>query len=305
MTGNSILFGNGINRLNDNNISWNRLLNTIKGRNVFNNGGLPNTMIYERVILEQPDLRGDIIKDEYETKTKISNLLEGIEPHYLYQELFKLNANNYLTTNYDYGFINSVKDIDENHLIKDHSTENIYSVRRKKIISSNGYEPKNVWHIHGEISLSPSIMLGLDHYSGSIGKINNYIKGNYEYTLNGSNVRELSIGDKFEKESFSGTSWLELFFTSNVHIVGFTLDYSEFDLWWVLNKRARMMRGSRLRQTINNRIRFYCIEIEEEKEGLLKSLNVEVIRIPTLKGKDKYFSFYENFLKNYNTHNNT
>ena len=36
-------------------------------------------------------------------------------------------------------------------------------------------------------------------------------------------------------------SWIDLFFTTNVHIIGFGLDYSEQDIWWILNKRKRYM----------------------------------------------------------------
>ena len=39
---------------------------------------------------------------------------------------------------------------------------------------------KYIWPIHGTIQHPKSIMLGLDHYCGSIGKINDYIKGKYK-----------------------------------------------------------------------------------------------------------------------------
>lgn len=42
-------FGNGINRLSENHVTWNDLLDRIKGINNFKNGQLPNTMVYERI----------------------------------------------------------------------------------------------------------------------------------------------------------------------------------------------------------------------------------------------------------------
>ena len=37
-------------------------------------------------------------------------------------------------------------------------------------------ETKEVWYAHGEVSNTKSIMLGYDHYCGSLAKINDYIK---------------------------------------------------------------------------------------------------------------------------------
>ena len=44
-----------------------------------------------------------------------------------------------------------------------------------------------------------------------------------------------------------------LFFNSDIHIVGFGFDYSEIDLWWILNKRARMMLANNSAKQIKNK----------------------------------------------------
>ena len=49
----TLFFGNGINRLSENHVTWNDLLDRIKGINNFKNGQLPNTMVYERIFLEK------------------------------------------------------------------------------------------------------------------------------------------------------------------------------------------------------------------------------------------------------------
>ncbi len=58
---NTILFGNGINRLSAVNISWGELLDIIKDSRKFKDDSLPNTMIYERVILERPSIFKDVL----------------------------------------------------------------------------------------------------------------------------------------------------------------------------------------------------------------------------------------------------
>jgi len=69
---NTIFFGNGINRLSPNNISWDELLSKIKGPRKFKDNDLPNTMIYERIILERPNKYKEILRDEFEVKQDIS-----------------------------------------------------------------------------------------------------------------------------------------------------------------------------------------------------------------------------------------
>jgi hypothetical protein len=294
---NTILFGNGINRLTPSNISWDELLIRLKGERKFNNGALPNTMIYERIILEKPNKNQKIVESESLTKFEIAELMSGIQPNKQYLELFNLDANHYLTTNYDYGFLNSVKDFNKDYESVDLSTEEVYSIRReRKIKNEVELIEKHIWHIHGEILKPSSIMLGLDHYCGSIGKIDSYIKGGYSYSKNGKRVKEESIETKFSENKFNCSSWIELFFTSNIHIVGLGLDFSEIDLWWILNKRARLKNG-KLHNVIQNEIYFYCDWISEEKAGLLESLNVTIVRKELSDSPNKYDEFYTKVAK--------
>ncbi len=297
---NTILFGNGINRLTPENISWGQLLDLIKDGRRFNDANLPNTMIYERVLLERPDIHEDVSYDEFEVKNRISELLKSLEKNKVYKEFFKLNVQNYLTTNYDYAFIDSVLDLDGINLpIHEYSTEDVYSIRRLKRISNQEEKIKLFWQLHGEIRKPATIMLGLDHYCGSIGKIDSYIKGWYRYTKDGITKDEPSIEKKFENNSFNNSSWVELFFTSDIHIVGFSFDFSEIDLWWILNKRARLKKSKSLRGKINNKIFYYCDSIDEHKKGLFESFDIEVIIDNLSNNDDKYTEYYSNLINRF------
>ena len=97
--------------------------------------------------------------------------------------------------------------------------------------------------------------------------------------------------EKIRNKQFTDSSWVELFFSSNIHIMGFSLDFAETDIWWVINRRARMMKDPDLKGRINNRICFYCHEINEQKKALLKSFNVEV-EIIALEGSERYEKHY-------------
>lgn len=297
MMKNTILFGNGINRLITTNISWSQLLDAIKGANKFKDDILPNTMIYERIVLQRLTKNKDILQDEFEVKSDIANLLADISANEVYLEIFNLRAQHYITTNYDYGFVTSILSLPEILLpIEEYSTEDVYSIRRRKRIKNSKKAEKNFWQIHGEIRKPATIMLGLDHYCGSIGKIDNYIKGNYRYVSEGKEILESSIEQKFKESSFNNSSWIELFFTSNIHILGFTFDFSEIDLWWVLNKRARMMKSNSVSSKVKNEIHFYCNEIDEQKKALFESMNVtiHVVKLPT--GSDIYVRNYRHLI---------
>jgi len=274
---NSILFGNGINNLSKNKILWSELLDRIKGDSKFENGELPNTYIYERAIFEN-QYSNDIRKTEYKIKKSISESLAKIETNDFYRLLFELNCENYLTTNYDYAFKNYILETEE-YLIENHSTEGIYSIRRQtQIFNKEKNEICKIWNIHGEISRPISIMLGLDHYCGSVSKLDAYVKGTYEFQENSKKIRVKKMSDKLKQGEFDSQSWSDLIFTTNIHIIGLSLDFSETDLWWILTKRARMIKDQKTSDLINNKIYFYAKNINEDKEELLKCINVIVVK---------------------------
>ncbi|MBL6446351.1 SIR2 family protein [Fulvivirga sp. 29W222] len=201
---NSVLFGNGLNRLSATNKSWDELLDEIKYPNEFDNGNLPNTMVYERILFERPGL-SNILEEELNVKEKIAKAYENIDAPSIYRELYSLNAQNYLTTNYDYAFRDSILD-EFDYKVLNKSTEEIYSIRRKIEIEKNGHEPTNIWHIHGEIQHPKTIMLGLDHYCGEIGKIDAFIKGRYKYSVDGKTKKLKSVKEKLILNELDGVS---------------------------------------------------------------------------------------------------
>jgi len=295
---NTIFFGNGINRLIQSNISWAGLLDKIKAGKKFEDNNLPNTMIYERIVLQKINKHDNILDDEYEVKVEIANLLENIEANDIYRDLFLLNVENYITTNYDYGFITSIKSLPEVTLpIAEYSTEDVYSIRRLKKISNTMEKKKNFWQIHGEIRRPATIMLGLDQYCGALGKTESYVKGTYSYQVDGEPVKELTIEQKFETGGFNGSSWIELIFTANIHIMGFTFDFSEVDLWWILTRRARMKKSPHSKSLIKNRIDYYCDKIDDQKKSLLESLFVNVHINPLSGNSDQYISHYRELIQ--------
>lgn len=292
----TILFGNGLNYLSKNFISWKQLLDKIKGDDLFENGKLPNTMIYERSIIGNPISFDTLTQKEEAIKKDIAKMLNGFPSNIYFEKLSRIDAQNFLTTNYDYAALEIYKS-DSDYEIVNKSTEGIYSIRRHKDINFRGKLKSKLWHIHGEIDTPPSIMLGLDHYCGSVAKMDNYIKGHYDFQVDKKLVKTPSIIEKLNDISkFDQSSWIESIFNSNVYIVGLGLDFSEIDLWWVLNKRARFKLDNETKKLIKNNVKFFSTSDDKDHSDTLKSLHIEIVSIKLDSSPDKYEKAYDNIL---------
>jgi hypothetical protein len=279
----TIFYGNGLNYLSENAIGWNDLLDRLMREKKFEMNFLPNIMAYERIRL---NWNGTSEKLPH-LKSEISELLKNQPTNNFYEEILDIDCYNYLTTNYDY----AVNKVEPNFSIKNNSTEELYSIRRNTTLDLGEIPIAKIWNIHGEIDHPKSIMLGLNHYCGSIGKIDGYLKGTYDFRYKGQKAKIKPIEEKLELNEFDGHSWIELFFNSNIHIAGFGLDFSEIDLWWILNKRARLKENSLIR----NKIIYYTkpidevtreIEVEKRRREMLEIFDVEIKTITIAKSYD-------------------
>lgn len=158
-----------------------------------------------------------------------------------------------------------------------------------------------LWNIHGTYNDRPdsfTIQYGYEHYCGCIGKIDNYLKGTYTYQLR---KKEISIPPMYKKlqddKLRKGESWIDLFFFSNVHILGLNLSPEEIDLLYILNLRSRWLRDPKIKNRIRNRIVFYGQPTNAVK-ALLKQFSVEVrSSSPKPPGKNAEKQAYENYYK--------
>lgn len=232
--GNTLFFGNGLNYGARGSISWDDLLKELGEKyqlpNQFDKDKSKHTMFYEQVVL-QNKYDVDLKDHEGQIKREIADAFTKIEPTEYIKEIGVLNFDNYMTTNYDYALKNSLIDRGYKPSRLSSNTESIYSIRRGMELV-NKKSKKTIWNIHGEIDRVKSIMLGYDHYCGFIGKIDSYIKGSYSRQVGGKELRTHSMKSKLRRNSdFDDYSWIDLFFNTDVHIVGFGLSYSETDIW--------------------------------------------------------------------------
>lgn len=86
-----------------------------------------------------------------------------------------------------------------------------------------------VWYIYGEARKPDSTILGHYYYGNQLFRIKELLRDR---------------GDGYRERQEKGLpadirSWVDAFITEDVYILGFGMDISEMDLWWLLNRRKR------------------------------------------------------------------
>ena len=224
----TLFVGNGINRLEaERDVSWGKVLEDLArklGRQSLLDlrDNKPFTLIYETLLVKlfQRGNKQDLLLKKY-----VSNSMLEMMPNQYHRKFLNLGVKNIITSNYDYCF-EMVSQTEIKHF--NVKRESKYSAfRRTKV--GDAY----IWHIHGEVEEPESIMLGYEQYGGYLQKIRKYL-------LPSQKRRELNIANlkkKFDRRLTN--SWVDLFLRDEVHILGFSMDYSEIDIWWLLVFKAQ------------------------------------------------------------------
>jgi hypothetical protein len=245
---NTLFLGNGFSRSIFNNMpSWSDLFDGAS--NSINN----NTILYEIARLNAGN-NGD---DENKVKTQIIDKInanftsDNINRDVRYINCFGKflsdnHVNNIITTNYDKGieFILCQMCGYKEQTHDDIDAELVYSIRTYILFTNEElHHTVKLWKIHGDFDRIKSVTLGFDQYCGALSKLNDYVKGKYKSSKasNQRNTCSIPMKTKCSNQVFDDISWAELFFKTNIFIAGFGMDFSEIDIWWLLNKRARFM----------------------------------------------------------------
>lgn len=150
--------------------------------------------------------------------------------HDFITKILSLNIENIFTTNYTYElemadiypsqFTREKRREMQGHTSLVPKAEIKYLLHTYLKLENHG---KKIWHIHGEIDKPNSMILGHYYYAKSIHKMESELES-HKITPNNR--------DK------DNESWLKLFLLSNIYCIGFSMDLSELDMWWLLNRKA-------------------------------------------------------------------
>ena len=136
-----------------------------------------------------------------------------------------------LTTNYSYEIeaaLMNKSPLNENDIKKLMTTTGVDNPQTKYLINTFNLTGNNqVWHIHGEIRKPDSMIICQYYYGNLLFYYKNYFDKN--------EPRYKKLMNKNEPVEFN--SWLDAFIFGDVYFMGFGLDFSETDLWWLLERK--------------------------------------------------------------------
>lgn len=232
----------------------------------------PFPLAYEEIYFKGLGTSGSF--DERVVKKFVASHVSDIQSSTIHKRLMELSCENILTTNYDLSLESVVssntKSLKNNGYIK----ESLYNLFRYHEVGH-----KKIWHIHGSANAYQSITLGYEHYSGYLQHMRSYVVTGTKDTYKSRSFSPLT--KRFKEDKVEHLSWVDMFFTKDVHILGLSLDFNENDLWWLLTFRQKSMHTKRL--LIFNQVYYYIpktyVDRSKSKLDLLKSVGVQVVEI--------------------------
>ena len=260
-----LMLGNGLN-LAYGGVSWGTLLKEISVRE-----DIPERLSCPMPIQAILHTNNDIKTAMEKKKGSLYGNVGNAEQRLILQNVLRMGFDDILTTNYSYELeiaalgLSSVKESQIKKLNR--HTPRVGRVESKYLLHSynelNVDDVQNrVWHIHGEARKPDSMILGHYYYANLLARM-------VKYTSDHENRYENDA--KTDKDT-EINSWLDAFILGDVYVLGFTFDVSEFDLWWLLNRKLR-------EKAPHGKVYFFEPQCEgfNEKIELLKLLNVEHI----------------------------
>ena len=227
-----LIIGNGLVR-NSKNKTWYELIKSLSA-DEYKELELPKATPYS--------IRATVLTDDEDVTRHNKYENEFMAGNYAYEyntclsKLLRIPFDAILTTNYTYEIEYQMKSnypelsnkTKRNYSFNtyNNSSDAKYLIRTFNRLKTDEYGEKDIWHIHGEQRRKSSMILTHDEYIKLINKeVDYFSKRNNEYEENQNEI--------YFK------SWLDYFVLGELYIIGLGFDFSEFDLWWLLNRRIR------------------------------------------------------------------
>lgn len=283
-----LLVGNDINN-ETGSYSWSELIDDIIEKvglaDKISKEGKPFPMLYEEIYLNAAK---NGVKESH-IKSRIASNTRHLLPNEIHRRIVSLDADHILTTNYDLTL--ELCQVERRNSISNHGyiRENVYSLFRCHELGT-----KRIWHIHGSEVSPRSITLGYEHYGGYLQQMRNYVTSGTKGTYKKKDF--LPLWRRIRDGKVEHHSWVDFFFTHDIHILGLNLDFVEMHLWWLLTYRSRAILERRFR--VSNAITYYYPEKYQSalqyKLDLLQVNGVKVV--PLLLRGNKRTLYYHRVL---------
>ena len=133
-----------------------------------------------------------------------------------------------------------------------------------------------LWHIHGTALRKNSMIIGPLYYGKLLSEVTkraNEVNSGYRFSMSKENP-------------YTPKSWIDYFLIGDVYILGFELDFSESDIWWLLNYKKDAFP--------NTKAYLFQPHICHEKQLLLDCYHVQTPIVTFDEDEpDKYLKYYE------------
>lgn len=297
---NILFIGNGLNRSEDIGASWSDVLKNVNDN--YNEKNL-HTLEFERLVFRTLEKEKPVAKEIYRiVKEKIAKSFQNLKiptETAIHHKFLSLPIQTLITTNYDYTleFILEGRKAPLHVKRESNTTEIKYSLYRYTTTNDT-----KIYHIHGEAKKPTTIVLGYEHYVGTVEKLRERINKKKQGETE-SCIEKILLGKKQGQGH-----WGELFFTKNIYIVGFGLNESELDIWWLLTYRAMLYHTykNENKRIVHNKIVYYEIqeitkdknsEYYQRRQELCNDFQIEYRGIEHTDYRKDYLAMYEEIEK--------
>lgn len=269
------LVGNGINRCFEQG-SWAQVIEDIISKSgcSVKYEDIKNIPAPMQVVVASND-HVDTHMKEFASKLMETEI--SLEQKTMLKDILDKDFDAILTTNYSYEFEQAagIKRNRNSYYKCRHWTKEPLK-RKEKLLhlyEYNDADKNRIWHIHGDICTPRSIIMGHYYYGKLLSEIEQYTS---------SLLQRYNNPDT----EFECKSWVDLFVTGNIHMIGFGLDLSESDIWWLLCYKHRHFPETK--------VYFYEAKknISLEKRLMLETYGVTIVDDKPLKNND-YTSYYQ------------
>ena len=150
----------------------------------------------------------------------------------LLKEILDLQFDAVLTTNYSYELEVTLKNdfkINRSLRCRKSTKKGNRPQEQLGIFKYITVDDSQIWHIHGEAARPNSMVMGHYYYGKLLCEIQKRVP---------EVIRKYRKAQKC-REAYHPKSWIDYFLIGNVHIIGFGLNPSEMDIWWLINCKKR------------------------------------------------------------------
>lgn len=139
----------------------------------------------------------------------------------------------------------------------------------------------SLWHIHGIAYNADTMIIGHYYYGRLLARITEYaakLIGTVKRAANNDGV-------------YRPATWIDYFLLGDIYMMGFSLAFTESDIWWLLDYKSRHSE-----ELFNAKTVIFNPDLSNEKRALLKTFKCDIRENVRFDNSAAYREFYERAL---------